>query len=116
MRFKKAKCKVLHLGQGNPHYQYKLGDERIEHSPTHKDLGLLVDGKIDMSQQCVLTVQKVKCILGCIKRNMNSRSREVILLHADETSPGVLNPGRVSSEHESCEPVGAHASRGGPQK
>jgi len=26
-RFNKAKCKVLHLGQGNLQYQYKLGDE-----------------------------------------------------------------------------------------
>jgi len=30
MRFNTAKCKVLHLGQGKPHYQYRLGDERIE--------------------------------------------------------------------------------------
>ena len=39
MRFNKAKCKVLHLGHGNPHYQYKLGDERIEHTPAKKDMG-----------------------------------------------------------------------------
>ena len=30
MRFNKLKCKILHLGQSNPHYQYKLEDERIE--------------------------------------------------------------------------------------
>ena len=37
MRFNKSKCKVLHLVQGNPHYQYKLEDEPIECSPTEKD-------------------------------------------------------------------------------
>ncbi len=39
MRFNKAKCKVWHLGHCNPHYQYKLGDVRIEHSPADKNLG-----------------------------------------------------------------------------
>jgi len=25
-RFNKWKCKILHLGRGNPHYQYKMRD------------------------------------------------------------------------------------------
>ncbi|KFQ76332.1 hypothetical protein N335_03609, partial [Phaethon lepturus] len=76
MKFNKAKCRVLHLGQGNPRYRYRLGDKGIENSPAEKDLGVLVD---ERAEKCARAPKRPSHILGCIQSSVANRSSEGVL-------------------------------------
>ena len=58
MNFNREKCKVLHLGIKNMKHKYKLGDTWLDSSICEKDLGVLVDNKLNMSQQCNMAAKK----------------------------------------------------------
>jgi len=79
MKYNKRKCRVLHLGRHNPMHHYRLGADLLESSSLKRHLCVLVGDRLTMSQQCALVAKKTKGILGCIKRSVASRSREVPL-------------------------------------
>jgi len=77
MKFNMGKCTVLHLGQP----QAAVHDEG--HPPGkqlgRKEPGVLVDTKLNKSQQCALATKAANGIFGCIRQSIASRSRKVVL-------------------------------------
>jgi len=79
MKLNKSKCMVLHLGRNNPMHQYRREANLPENSSAERDLRVLVDDKITMRHQCALFAKKANGILGCIKKSVACRLREVLL-------------------------------------
>ncbi|PKU47388.1 rna-directed dna polymerase from mobile element jockey- hypothetical protein [Limosa lapponica baueri] len=91
MKFKKAKGKVLHLGKHNSGVQHMLESTWLGSSSVERDLGVLVDNKLSMSEQCAAVAKKANSMLGCIKKGITSRySHCPTLLSAWQTTPGIL--------------------------
>jgi len=82
--------KIGSLGRNNPVHQYRLGDDQLESGFVGKNLVVLLDNKVTMSQEDVLVTKKANGTLGCIKEE-----------HCQQIKGGDLHPllcpGEVSS-------------------
>lgn len=57
---------------------YRPGDKWLESSSAERDLGVVVDSRFNMNQQCSLAAKRAKHIWRCIKHSIAFQSKEVI--------------------------------------
>ncbi|KAK4827884.1 LOW QUALITY PROTEIN: hypothetical protein QYF61_022307 [Mycteria americana] len=79
MKFNKDKCKVLYLGKHNSGVHHRLGSTQLGRSSVERDPGVLVDNKLNMSEQCAAAAKQANRMLGCINKAITSRDKEVII-------------------------------------
>lgn len=64
MKFNRAKCKFLCLVETTQSKNTGWEKNGLR-ADVERDLGLLVDEKVNVIQHCAFAVQKANCILGC---------------------------------------------------
>ena len=73
MKFNADKCKVLHIGNQNPQYEYRMCDTCLEYVREEKDLGVMVDEKLKFDTHTVTQAKKANTVIGFIRRTFDHR-------------------------------------------
>jgi len=73
MKFNNYVCKVLSMGNHKKEVQHKLGSTQLRSSSVERDLGVLEDSKLNMSEQCAVAKKSNK-ILGFINKGITQNT------------------------------------------
>jgi len=79
MPFNASKCKVMHLGHRNNHYEYFMGNYKLEPVTEERDLGILITDNLKPSKQCQLAYSKASKALGLIGRTISYRNKDILV-------------------------------------
>ena len=67
MEFNVGKCKVMHIGRRNPKNVYGMGGSVLETTSAERDLGVMIDDRLDLGSHIKSIVAKANRMLGLIK-------------------------------------------------
>ena len=76
--FNAKKCKCMHFGHNNPNHTYVLDGQVLEAITNEKDLGVMVDNKLNFHVHAATATKKANQILGVIKRTYKTRDEHTI--------------------------------------
>ena len=67
MEFNVDKGKIMHLGYNNPKNPYRMGESILETTEEEKDLGVLIDNRLDFGKHIKTIVARANRVLGMIR-------------------------------------------------
>ena len=79
MEFNLSKCKVLRMGKNNENRDYRMQGVILERVTQEKDLGVVIDMGGKRAAQSRAAIGKVNRVLGCIRRGIIYKPKEVVL-------------------------------------
>ena len=101
-----AKCATLHLGHGNPGYDYVINTQKIEEATHQRDLGVLISDNLKFSAHTATIVARAESVLQAMKKTIASRDPQIwikIFTHHVrpllEYATTVWNPHNVKDKH-----------------
>jgi len=79
MKFNIKKCKVVHIGHGNPEHRYEMGGERLAAAAEEVDIGITMTRNLKPSQQCAKAARTAQAVLGQLARAFHYRDRHIFI-------------------------------------
>ena len=79
MQFNEGKCKVIHMGKNNPHYQYYLNKCLLEKTDAEKDLGVIIDKDLSFDMHISESVKRASKIAGLILRIIHFNNQDILV-------------------------------------
>ena len=77
LAFNIEKCKSLHVGVKNVHHEYHMNGKMLKQIEDEKDLGVIIDEKLDFHRQTASVIKKANGVLGAIKRTFLKLDKNV---------------------------------------
>jgi len=79
MLFNQDKCKCLHIGQANSKQDYKIHSVVLNTTTNEKDIGVVMQADMKVSEQCGIAARKGNQLLGMIRRNITYRDKQLMI-------------------------------------
>jgi ribonucleases P/MRP protein subunit RPP40 len=65
----------MHVGRGNPNYDYTMNNEVLQISDNEKDIGFNINKSLKPSTHCNIVAKKANTVLSLISRNFHFRDK-----------------------------------------